>query len=78
MSEAAEVKAASFSRSSKSFPCRIEYSLFAAGIRVAMIAAVNGLGSQVEATFGSVDCDDVRRPLIRSRLRKTGHVSGLS
>ncbi|MGY3237370.1 hypothetical protein ACVMAJ_004260 [Bradyrhizobium sp. USDA 4448] len=47
MSEAAEVKAASFSRSSKSFPCRIEYSLFAAGIGVAMIAAVNGLGSQV-------------------------------
>ncbi|MGY3546573.1 hypothetical protein ACVWZ4_001967 [Bradyrhizobium sp. USDA 4472] len=47
MSEAAEVKAASLSRSSKSVPCRIEYSLFAAGIGVAMIAAVNGLGSQV-------------------------------
>jgi Flp pilus assembly pilin Flp len=33
---------------------RIEYGLIAAGIAVAIIAAVNGLGSQVKATFGSV------------------------
>jgi pilus assembly protein Flp/PilA len=32
---------------------RIEYGLIAAGIAVAIIAAVNGLGSQVKATFGS-------------------------
>jgi pilus assembly protein Flp/PilA len=33
---------------------RIEYGLIAAGIAVAIIAAVNGLGSQVKATFGGV------------------------
>jgi pilus assembly protein Flp/PilA len=33
---------------------RIEYGLIAAGIAVAIIAAVNRLGSQVKATFGSV------------------------
>ncbi|MGB6913310.1 MAG: Flp family type IVb pilin [Pseudolabrys sp.] len=47
---------------------RIEYGLIAAGIAVAIIAAVNGLGSQVKATFGSrIDRHEVRRPLIRSR-----------
>jgi pilus assembly protein Flp/PilA len=30
---------------------RIEHGLIAAGIAVAIIAAVNGLGSQVKATF---------------------------
>jgi len=55
MSEARRLKAAYFSRSSKNFPvCRIEYGLITAGMAVAIIIAVNGLGSQVKATFGSV------------------------
>jgi pilus assembly protein Flp/PilA len=32
----------------------IEYGLIAAGIAVAIIAVVNGLGSQLNATFSSV------------------------
>jgi pilus assembly protein Flp/PilA len=32
----------------------IEYGLIAAGISVAIIAVVNGLGSQLNATFTSV------------------------
>jgi pilus assembly protein Flp/PilA len=32
----------------------IEYGLIAAGISVAIIAVVNGLGSQLDATFDSV------------------------
>ena len=32
----------------------IEYGLIAAGISVAIIAAVNGLGTQLNATFTSV------------------------
>ncbi len=32
----------------------IEYGLIAAGISVAIIAAVNGLGTQLTATFTSV------------------------
>ena len=32
----------------------IEYGLIAAGISVAIIAVVNGLGSQLNATFSSV------------------------
>ena len=32
----------------------IEYGLIAAGIAVAIIAVVNGLGTQLNATFGSV------------------------
>jgi pilus assembly protein Flp/PilA len=56
----------------------IEYGLIAAGIAVAIIAAVNGLGSQVKATFGSVSTAMKQDgPLIRSRLRKAGRVSGL-
>ena len=32
----------------------IEYGLIAAGISVAIIAVVNGLGSKLNTTFGSV------------------------
>jgi pilus assembly protein Flp/PilA len=32
----------------------IEYGLIAAGISIAIIAAVNGLGSQLNTTFSSV------------------------
>lgn len=32
----------------------IEYGLIAAGISVAIIAVVNGLGTQLNATFGTV------------------------
>jgi len=32
----------------------IEYGLIAAGISVAIIAAVNGLGNQLKTTFNSV------------------------
>jgi pilus assembly protein Flp/PilA len=32
----------------------IEYGLIAAGISVAIIAAVNGLGTQLNATFTSI------------------------
>jgi pilus assembly protein Flp/PilA len=32
----------------------IEYGLIAAGISIAIIAAVNGLGTQLNATFTSV------------------------
>jgi pilus assembly protein Flp/PilA len=32
----------------------IEYGLIAAGIAVAIIAVVNGLGTQLNSTFGSV------------------------
>jgi len=32
----------------------IEYAILAAGISVAIIAVVNGLGSNLNATFGSV------------------------
>jgi len=32
----------------------IEYGLIAAGISVAIIAVVNGLGSQLKATFSTV------------------------
>ncbi len=32
----------------------IEYGLIAAGISVAIIAVVNGLGSQLNTTFGSI------------------------
>ena len=32
----------------------IEYGLIAAGISVAIIAVVNGLGTQLNATFGKV------------------------
>ena len=32
----------------------IEYGLIAAGIAVAIIAVVNGLGTQLNATFGTV------------------------
>ena len=32
----------------------IEYGLIAAGIAVAIIAVVNGLGTQLNTTFGSI------------------------
>lgn len=32
----------------------IEYGLIAAGISIAIIAVVNGLGTQLNTTFGSV------------------------
>lgn len=32
----------------------IEYGLIAAGIAIAIIAVVNGLGSQLNTTFGSI------------------------
>lgn len=32
----------------------IEYGLIAAGIAVAIITAVNGVGSQLSSTFGSI------------------------
>ena len=32
----------------------IEYGLIAAGISVAIIAVVNGLGSKLNSTFGSI------------------------
>ncbi|MGC1576760.1 MAG: Flp family type IVb pilin [Beijerinckiaceae bacterium] len=41
-------------RTAASSGIRIEYGLIATGIAVAIIAAVNDLGSQVKATYGSV------------------------
>ena len=38
----------------KSGATAIEYGLIAAGISVAIIAAVNGLGTQLNATFTSI------------------------
>ncbi len=35
----------------------IEYGLIAAGISVAIIAVVNGLGTQLSNTFGTVSSD---------------------
>jgi pilus assembly protein Flp/PilA len=35
----------------------IEYGLIAAGISVAIIAVVNGLGSQLNTTFSTVSSD---------------------
>jgi pilus assembly protein Flp/PilA len=35
----------------------IEYGLIAAGISVAIIAVVNGLGTQLNTTFGTVSAD---------------------
>ena len=35
----------------------IEYGLIAAGISVAIIAVVNGLGSQLKTTFSTVTSD---------------------
>jgi pilus assembly protein Flp/PilA len=32
----------------------IEYGLIAAGIAIAIITAVNGVGSQLSSTFGSI------------------------
>lgn len=39
---------------SESGATAIEYGLIAAGISIAIIAAVNGLGTQLNATFTSV------------------------
>lgn len=38
----------------KSGATAIEYGLIAAGIAVAIITAVNGVGSQLSSTFGSI------------------------
>jgi len=35
----------------------IEYGLIAAGISVAIIAVVNGLGTQLNTTFGTISSD---------------------
>jgi pilus assembly protein Flp/PilA len=35
----------------------IEYGLIAAGISVAIIAVVNGLGTQLNSTFGTISSD---------------------
>ena len=38
----------------KSGATAIEYGLIAAGISVVIIAAVNGIGTKLNATFGSI------------------------
>ena len=53
----------------------IEYGLIAAGIAVAIIAVVNGLGTQLGTTFGKVtdamaaQLTKLRLPFLRSRSR---------
>ena len=51
----------------------IEYGLIAAGISVAIIAVVNGLGTQLNTTFGTITDfaeEPVTAGMVASRLRR--------